>query len=370
MDYCVDMGAQFDKVALTYTELNGIPPGVSFSDDINFVCARSINEVAADASELSRNSHFKYLNDDYFVAVHNFLREMGVAQARIDFIRDSKGEIARGSTRIPLLVSDHNLPDISDFVVKTYDDYSKEQERLVLEKVAGKVAPKILKFGDSIFAEDVLPPEHFSLLDLALLCNNYSAGMRVVIESGAKIYAAIAKCEVNYAHNHFLDEFHIGLNGGFFVTDFGTSHLFYPPDYLGEKIVDDLNDKLAAELDIRDDIPSGDGVAYAAQEKVINPIFYEWDRRRKFIFTFENECGNSGLDYFSVDPSGETAKKLRELDPAILANLVKVVESAENALHLFFERRPRLTGGWVSGWDSLRPYQQILRRTFIESYFE
>lgn len=147
--------------------------------------------------------------------------------AHIDFIRKSSGNIAHGSTRVPLVV------DIGGekAVVKRYDNYDSAREQRVLRLVGGVCAPEVFHFGRDFYAEEFIDPKQSQSLDTLLTAGE----MKRAVKIGGSMHARLARLGVNYDHNHWLDEFLL-YGGRRVILDFGTSRLYSPAEETNERM--------------------------------------------------------------------------------------------------------------------------------------
>lgn len=237
------------------------------------------------------------------------LKEAGIGDCRVDFLR-KRGYVLWGSGRLPLVVE----KDGKKQVLKQYDDYDKEREKCVLQVVSGVIAPVVDHFRSDFYIEELIDPERsFSLMDVA-----NEGSIEVAAEVGAEMHAILARFRIDYAHNHWLDEFH-RLDGRNLITDFGTSHFFY----------DTKNDhSLDRDLKI---------IEKEGSEALVN-----------------GRGGHSIIPCFdSRQPKyNRTAEQILSLsnDPVILVNLLYVLGGAAAGIKYYLERRhgfSRDAWGWT-----------------------
>lgn len=321
------------------------------------------NIAAEDIRELEiQQETFAYLPSgisNYMTSVERLLHAMHVRVANINVIKSPNGEIARGSTRIPLKVTTER----GVFVVKAYDEYDPDLERRVLAAVSGKVAPKIIHFGDELYAEEFVSGN--SLLHSVFGKNNSTREMQDMVETCAVIYAELAQLGVHYHHCHCVDEFRIGKNGKILVTDFGTSHFFYDDTWFSEQGVATIDAKIITALNERDLISfDHDFEKYCDKQLECAGYLNERSTRLKLQGLMKQVSDGKVGEFFNV--SGDEQEFLNQLDGIVLVNLMCAVEDMERALKNFFEKHQ--WGKFQSGWDSLRPFQPRLRQKFMQHY--
>lgn len=146
------------------------------------------------------------------------LEEIRINKAKINLIKRSDGKICWGSERIPIKV----MTEKENFVIKNYDVYDAERERNLLMLVQGKIAPKIIYFGESFYAEEFV--DHERSISLDVLAD--SGNLNIALKKGAEMHAELAKLSIDYNHNHWLDEFHTNDERNL-IIDFGTSIKFF-----------------------------------------------------------------------------------------------------------------------------------------------
>lgn len=148
----------------------------------------------------------------------SYLKEAGIKNGKLDFLRTPEEGIIWGSGRIPVVVTE---PNGRVSILKEYDEYDPKEERKVLKAVAGILAPHVRFFGKKFYLEELVDPnENTSLLAVAR-----SGKTDEAIRLEAMAQGQLAKRGIKYAHNHSFDEINVGPQG-FRITDFGTSHFF------------------------------------------------------------------------------------------------------------------------------------------------
>ncbi|MFH1174543.1 MAG: hypothetical protein V1725_05375 [archaeon] len=239
-----------------------------------------ITNFAKNILNISTNEfRINHPNSAYFRKAKNYLEEKGEKDATISLMRSKDThEIIRGSTRIPLLVKTKD----NTYVIKMYDEYDPRREKDVLAVVSGKIAPRVLHQGQEFFSEDyfdhsaypsllaeLLKTEPFSLQfhkDLwqaqfgfpsdrekaERMTGMVTEAFIPFVRIGARMHADLAKLDVIYDHNHWLDEFRQGKNGGV-ITDFGTSRFFFQKDQLDH----DLKRLHAQYESLKEDVMKG-----------------------------------------------------------------------------------------------------------------
>lgn len=213
-----------------------MPLEIGFTpEDIRFLKNKEPNHplLNDEVSLLSKSLPLKF---------RGYLKEAGIHNGKIDFLRLPDEGILYGSGRIPIVVTE---PRGRVSILKEYDVYSKKREQKILRKVSGILAPTVRFFGNAFYLEELVDPEqNTSLLSLARRGKKTEA-----IRLEAMAHAQLAKLGVAYDHNHTFDEINIGSDG-FRITDFGTSRLLVPPSRSAwlKRQVDEV--KTYGELDL------------------------------------------------------------------------------------------------------------------------
>lgn len=142
------------------------------------------------------------------------LREMGVGEAVVDMLRHADGSPYFGSGRIPFVVHSEEQP----FIIKRYDSItSAAEERRVLRRVSGVIAPQVLYLGKRFYAEQLVSAK--GLDDL------FEESPEQAVRIGGIGHAELAQLRVNYNHEHWLDEFRWD-GEKLRILDFGTAYIF------------------------------------------------------------------------------------------------------------------------------------------------
>jgi hypothetical protein len=151
---------------------------------------------------------------------------MGMLSAGVSckLLVDPEGKVIEGDTRVPVLVT----PKTGDpFIVKGYggfeSTYRSEEERAVLLRVQGDLAPKVIFFGRGAYAEEYLHPEQYTTLE-KMADNAKKKDMSLIAFKGGEGFGLMASKGVYLGHNHWLDEFHLDNSSlAIRITDFGTA---------------------------------------------------------------------------------------------------------------------------------------------------
>jgi hypothetical protein len=151
-----------------------------------------------------------------------YLSEMSVSDASVDFVRDSRGVILWGNRRTPLLVTSGD----ERFVIKSYDRYAQDVEKRILTEVSGIIAPNVKFLGSDFYAEESI--DHTKATKLMLIADQGPEGLESALKIGAEMHARLAHKGIDYAHSHWLDEFHL-FEDRQMITDFGAARFFVEP---------------------------------------------------------------------------------------------------------------------------------------------
>ncbi len=309
----------------------------------------------------------------YFKRAESYLLEKGDKKAVVRLIRQN-GKILQGSVRIPLKVSSKRQV----FVIKPYDEYNPELEREVLQRVSGKLAPRVLHFGSEFYSEELVDFKRYTdlftraiatgafgkekvqeLWDYCFGKNAFDYNTRDklmqemaekvagIVREGGTIHGKLAQLGVVYSHNHWLDEFHTADGCEPVITDFGTSYLFITP----EEVEADLK-KSSAELEQMDESPETRDAYFALSDRV--------DRMSKFEQGYRM---TNRLPARFWDLKGERREVL-EQDRALAVNLDMAMQSSWEGISSFFEE---VAVG--SGLDYTNIVWQDFQDGFMEGYF-
>ena len=253
------------------------------------------------------------------------LKEMGVSKANIDLIRGADGRTRWGAGRIPLVVETCK----GRFVIKPYDLYNPEREKLVLEAVQGRLAPAVLYFGDKFYAEELINPKEAKTLEQIADSGN----LDYAITKGAEAHANLAALNINYNHGHWLDEFHL-IGNVVKITDFGTSAFF-------------MKSGSYKVFDGHVDYVRGSGVADYIDEFKPIPLFgsdcAKYEQTRSIIADLDN-------------------------NPEAIVNLMRVLSKGIDGVKVYIERRDWKRGITQNAWNEAMSLFPSFVESFANSY--
>ena len=159
----------------------------------------------------------------YIRHIESLLGAVGIAQAEVSFLpsKNQKRKLpTHGSTRIPLLIK---TPSAS-YVLKRYDDsILGGKERLISERLEGRISPKVLVHGKTLIVEEYLDPIKWPTLEIV-----EKKDPKIAAEAAGKLFALLARERIHYDHEHFYDEIRLNPSTGEVrVTDLGTAESFH-----------------------------------------------------------------------------------------------------------------------------------------------
>ncbi|MCF7871864.1 hypothetical protein K9L97_02415 [Candidatus Woesearchaeota archaeon] len=146
------------------------------------------------------------------------IQRANIKECRVELLKENNN-IKKGKTRIPFLITTHK----QKFVIKSYDIYSKIREAKIIKQTESTIGPKILYLGEDFLIEEYIHPNSYETLWSKVNEQIPETIINAFTES-AIVHAKLAKFNVFYNHNHWLDEFHKN-HENYKVTDFGTSIL-------------------------------------------------------------------------------------------------------------------------------------------------
>jgi len=355
---------------LTYTEQFGRTPGSHIKvpeilDPLaqityNFLCIPHFRCKRTEADLLSELiADVEGVDDDYFTRAEKLLIQTRLSfGTEVDYIRRKDGYFVRGGTRIPLLIKQ----DERRYVLKSYDEYDTERERKILQVVEGKIAPKVLVFGDTEYIEEYVDHEEFPSLESLMHTSNWGE----VIAHAGRIHGLLAILGIDYNHNHTLDEFRISNQGEYRVIDFGTSRFFYDVEFFDPEAFAEAEERAKKALkEFNQAYRESRSEGFSKVKDRYTIATGEWMRRHDAIIRLQRVQEEKQKDFFRTE-RGDLLARVEDLDPITLTNLIKAVDFGEAAIKNFFERRIRTQ--FASGWDSLRPYQGKFREAFLGTY--
>lgn len=159
----------------------------------------------------------------YVRHIQSLLGAAGITEAEVSFLPSKNQKRKRpihGSTRIPLLIK---TPSAS-YVLKRYDDsVLGGKERLISERLEGRISPEVLVHGKTLIVEEYLDPVKWPTLEIV-----EKKDPKIAAEAAGKLFALLARERIHYAHEHFYDEIRLNTSTNEVrVTDLGTAEPFY-----------------------------------------------------------------------------------------------------------------------------------------------
>lgn len=159
----------------------------------------------------------------YIRHIENLLGAVGITEAEVSFLpsKNQKRQLPiHGSTRIPLLIK---TPSAS-YVLKRYDDsVLGGKERLISERLEGRISPKVLVHGKTLIVEEYLNPVKWPTLEMV-----EKKDPKIAAEAAGKLFALLAREKIHYNHEHFYDEIRFNPSTNEVrVTDLGTAEPFH-----------------------------------------------------------------------------------------------------------------------------------------------